>query len=75
MFIHTSSTLNPIVTFKAIFAKKMKQKVLESDDVIKLKPLNGRDRRLIHKFFEEDGTITSTSIGDGAYKVIELRQK
>ena len=25
MFIHTSSTLNPIVTFKAIFAKKMKQ--------------------------------------------------
>ncbi|MBT4790382.1 MAG: DEAD/DEAH box helicase [Halobacteriovoraceae bacterium] len=59
----------------AKFAKKMKQKVLESDDVIKLKPLNGRDRRLIHKFFEEDGTITSTSIGDGAYKVIELRQK
>ncbi len=56
-------------------AKKMREKVISSKASVKLKPLNAKERRIIHQYFQDDKEITSSSIGEGRFKNIELSFK
>lgn len=52
--------------------EKMKQQVLESKEPVLLKPLDSRDRRLVHQYLSEDREVKTSSVGDGRLKRIEI---
>jgi len=56
-------------------AKKMRAKVISTNAPVKLNSLNAKERRVIHQYFQDDKEITSSSIGEGRYKRIELSFK
>jgi ATP-dependent RNA helicase RhlE len=52
--------------------EKMKQQVLNSKESVMLKPLDSRERRLVHQYLSDDGMVQTTSHGDGRLKRIEI---
>lgn len=53
-------------------AKKMKDKVLKENRPVVLKPLDPRQRKIIHEQFQDDPTLQTISLGDGRFKRIEI---
>jgi len=53
-------------------ALKMKEKALSKNKPVVLNPLNPRERRIIHQTLSEDSSVTTTSIGNGHYKRIQI---
>lgn len=56
-------------------AKSKRKLLLDKKTPIKLKPLNPKERRIIHKFFQDDKEVKTESIGDGRFKSIQLTLK
>jgi ATP-dependent RNA helicase RhlE len=56
-------------------ASSKRKQVLETQDDVTLKPLNARERRIIHKFFQDDKEVGTTSVGDGNLKRIKIALK
>jgi predicted RNA-binding protein Jag len=53
-------------------AKEAKEKVVSSKEPFTLKPLDPRDRRIVHQHLSEDPEVKTTSLGDGRLKKIEV---
>ena len=53
-------------------ADKLKNKVLEENRSYLFKPLDPRQRRIIHQHLSQDKRIKTKSIGDGYYKKIKI---
>ncbi len=53
-------------------AEEAKEKVLNSKEPFTLKPLDPRDRRIVHQHLGEDSVVKTTSLGDGRLKKIEV---
>ncbi len=51
---------------------KMKQKVLADSEAVLLKPLDSKERRLVHQHLSDDQLVKTTSIGEGRLKRIEI---
>jgi len=67
----------PKTNEKSLFklADIAKKNLLDSSESQLIKSLNAKDRRTIHMYLEDDKQIKSASVGDGAYKQIELSLK
>jgi ATP-dependent RNA helicase RhlE len=55
--------------------EKMKQQVLSSKEAVVLKPMDSRERRLVHQYLSDDHKVKTTSLGDGRLKKIEISLK
>jgi ATP-dependent RNA helicase RhlE len=55
--------------------EKMKQQVLTSGEAVVLKPMDSRERRLVHQYLSDDNKVKTTSLGDGRLKKIEISLK
>lgn len=53
-------------------AKEAKEKVMSTKEPFTLKPLDPRDRRIVHQHLSEDPEVKTTSLGDGRLKKIEV---
>lgn len=53
----------------------VKKDVLEKKEPITLKPLDPRDRRIVHQHLHDDLEVKTTSLGDGRLKKIEISLK
>ncbi len=53
-------------------AEEAKNKVINSKEPFTMKPLDPRDRRIVHQHLGEDDTVKTTSLGDGRLKKIEV---
>jgi hypothetical protein len=53
-------------------ANGIKEKVIDSQKPIRLKPLNSPQRRIVHQHLSEDSRISTSSIGEGRFKEIEV---
>lgn len=53
-------------------AEEAKNKVLNSKEPFTMKPLDPRDRRIVHQHLGEDDVVKTTSLGDGRLKKIEV---
>lgn len=53
-------------------AEKLKQDVLEKNEAITTKSLSPAERRIIHKHLQDDTQVTTTSVGDGRFKKVEV---
>ncbi|MBI2608543.1 MAG: hypothetical protein HYW47_02965 [Deltaproteobacteria bacterium] len=53
-------------------AFEMRDKALEEDRTIILRPLNSFERRIVHLVLSEDSQVTTKSIGEGSYKKIVI---
>jgi len=51
---------------------RMKKKVIETQQPVTLRPLNAAERRLVHQHLSSDDMVTTTSIGEGRLKQIEI---
>ena len=58
-----------------LLAKTKRTLVIKNNKPITLKPLNPRERRIIHQFFQDDNEVKTISIGDGRFKKIQLSPK
>lgn len=55
--------------------EKFKQQVLESKEPVMLKPLDSRERRVVHQYLSNDHKVITTSHGEGRLKRIEISLK
>ncbi|MCF8058934.1 MAG: DEAD/DEAH box helicase [Bacteriovoracaceae bacterium] len=53
-------------------AQQAKETVLSTKEPYTLKPLDPRDRRIVHQLLSEDPEVKTTSLGDGRLKKIEV---
>lgn len=53
-------------------ANGIKEKVISSQKPMRLKPLNSPQRRIVHQHLSEDERISTSSIGEGRFKEIEV---
>lgn len=53
-------------------AFEMRDKALEEDRTIILRPLNSFERRIVHLILSEDSQVTTKSVGEGSYKKIVI---
>jgi len=53
-------------------AFEMRDKALEEDRTIILRPLNSFERRIVHLALGEDSQVTTKSVGEGSYKKIVI---
>jgi len=53
-------------------ADKIKSEVVESGKKVLMKPLNARERRIIHQCLGEDAVVQTSSVGEGRLKRIEV---
>lgn len=54
---------------------RMKKKVLDSKKPVLLKPLNGKERRIVHQTLSDDSRFATESKGEGRLKRIEISLK
>jgi superfamily II DNA/RNA helicase len=53
-------------------ADEAKKEATETKSAVLMKKMNPADRRLVHKYIEEDANFTSSSIGDGRFKQVQI---
>jgi ATP-dependent RNA helicase RhlE len=53
-------------------ARSNRKLALEKNQIVTLRPLNARERRIIHQFFQADKKIKTVSIGEGKLKKVQL---
>ncbi len=56
-------------------ARSKRKLVIKNQKPVTLKPLNARERRIIHQFFQDDNEVKTISLGDGRLKRIKLAPK
>lgn len=56
-------------------AKRYEREITEKKQPILIEALNSADRRIIHQYFQDHAEITTTSLGEGQIKTIELSLK
>jgi ATP-dependent RNA helicase RhlE len=53
-------------------ADEAKAEAIETNASVLMKKMNPADRRLVHKYIEEDEKFTSSSVGDGRFKQVQI---
>lgn len=53
-------------------AKNLKSEALEKGSSVQTKTLSPAQRRIIHKHLQDDGEVTTLSIGEGRFKRVEI---
>jgi ATP-dependent RNA helicase RhlE len=56
-------------------ADLIRAQVIESGESSLTKSLNANERRLIHKYLQDDAKVKTSSVGDGRYKQVEISLK
>jgi|GEM_PF-6479486 len=53
-------------------AKKLKDEVIKTGETQYTDTMHPADRRIIHQFFESEANLTTSSIGDGRFKKVQI---
>lgn len=52
--------------------QKMKDRVIDQNAPVVLRPMNPTERRIVHQFLDKDESVRTVSLGDGHYKRIRI---